>query len=171
MWLIKSKQAQNNHLASSSKNADPATPGDQGRPAPSPRLQSVLDPDHFPQSSTIISSELNHETEKPSTCFPSNSQMHPPTASDRNSEQSPTRLPCDAITPAQTAGLPSTRVPYSEFERDYGDSDLDSLPAGFPYTSWYGALCFACEYVRSMQVLVTQRMEGNGKYGPVRRTT
>ena len=167
---MKSRQTQNNHLASSSKNADPATPNDQGRPALPPLLKSALGLDRFSQSSTT-SSELNHKTGKYSTCFSSNSQTHPPTASDYNSEQSPTRLPCDAIMPAQTAGLPSTRVPYSEFERDYGDSDLDSLPAGFPYTSWYGAWCFACEYVCSMEALVTQRMEGNGKYGPVRRTT
>ncbi|MCJ1423277.1 hypothetical protein MMC29_001159 [Sticta canariensis] len=170
MSLMENRQAQNNLLASSSKNADPANPNDQRRPALSPRLQSALDLDRFSQSSTT-SSELNHKTGKSSTCFSSNSQTHPPATSDYNSEQSPTRLPCDAITPTQTARLPSTRVPYSEFERDYGDSDLDSLPAGFPYTSCYGAWCFACEYVRSMQALVTERMEGNGKYGPVRRTT
>lgn len=97
--------------------------------------------------------------------------MHPQTVSDYNDEQPPTPSPCDVTTPAQTTGLPNTRVPYSEFERDYGDSDLDSLPAGFPYTSWYGAWCFACEYVRGMQALVMERMEENGKYGPARRTT
>lgn len=61
MSLMKSRQVQNNHPAPSSKNADPATPNDQRRPALSPRLQSALDLNRFSQSSTT-SSELSHKT-------------------------------------------------------------------------------------------------------------
>lgn len=60
---------------------------------------------------------------------------------------------------------------YSEFECDLSDSELDDVAVGFPYKDWKGVWSFACEYVRSMQKLVTELMEGTGRYGSVRHTT
>ena len=65
----------------------------------------------------------------------------------------------------------TTQYRYSEFERDHDDDDEDSFPAGFPYNSWYGLWCLASEYLRRMQLLVSECMEGNGRYGGIRHTT
>lgn len=162
------------HLPPSSEDADLATPHCQRRPTLFPRLHSALHLNIFHKSSTTLSDPRTTTGNIPTTP-PSKLQTYPQTVSHQSSEQSPTRLPSDMQTKTQLAASPSTRIPYSEFERDYDDdyrdTDLESLPAGFPYTGWYGAWCFACEYMRSMQVLVTERMERSGKYGTVRRTT
>lgn len=159
---------QADHLAPPPKNADPATPTSQ-RLRLFSRLQPALK-NNFHESSEAVS-DSNLPTEDSPVSQYLNPQTHPSTASQQSSKQSRLRTPSGPQTKAQTAEPASIRVPYSEFERDYGDTDLESLPAGFPYNGWYGAWCFACEYVRSMQALVTERMEESGKYGMVRRTT
>lgn len=157
-------------LCPSSKNADLATPTDQPRPTILPRLQQVQSPNLFDKVSGTLS-DLKLKRESSPTSLPSDTQTHRPSISRHNSKQSPTRLTPLAETQTQVAVPPSTRHSYREFECEYGDTDFEPLPVGFPYTGWYGAWCFACEYVRSMQALVTERMEGNGRYGMVRRTT
>lgn len=170
MSFTKTTIAQNNDFASSSKDADLATPMEEPRRTLFPRLLPALHLNHYCENSTMLSNP-NPETENPPTSLRSDPQTHPPTASNHSSEKLFSRLPADAQTESQIAAPPRTRNPYSEFERDDGDTELESLPPGFPYTGWYGAWCFACEFVRSMQALVTERMEGSGKYGAVRRTT
>lgn len=170
MSFTNSTIARNNYSASSSKEVDLATPKDKRRRTLFPRLPPALHLNHYCENSTTFSSP-NPKAEDFPTSLHSDPQTHPPTAPNHSSEQSFNRLPADAQTETEVAAPPSTRNPYSEFERDDGDTELESLPAGFLYTGWYGAWCFACEYVRSMQALVTERMEGSGKYGAVRRTT
>lgn len=174
MSITKTPLEQTGLLAPSSKDADLATSHSQRRPRLFSRLQPALHLNLSPKSSTTLSDHRTTTGNIPIS-LPSNQQRHPQTNFHHSSKQFPTRLPSNTQTTTQIAAPPSTRIPYSEFQRDYGDdygdTDLESLPAGFPYTSWYGAWCFACEYVRSMQALVTERMEGSGKYGTVRRTT
>lgn len=58
-----------------------------------------------------------------------------------------------------------------DVEHNLTESEFNELPPGFPYTDWNGALCFAWEYLRNMQRLVTELMEGTGRYHGVRHTT
>lgn len=167
---MSSKKTTLGQLCPSSKHADLATPTDQPRPTILPRLQLVQSPNLFDKGLGTLS-DLNPKRESSPTSLSSGTETHRPSISHLSSKQSPTRLTPIAETQIQVAVPPSTRYPDREFECEYGDTDLESLPAGFPYTGWYGAWCFACEYVRSMQALVTERMEGNGRYGMVRRTT
>lgn len=84
----------------------------------------------------------------------------------------PTKLPLPPSPANSTTGKP-IYIPgrRGEFEYDFCESEFDDLPPGFPYNDWNGALCFAWEYIRNMQRLVTELMEGTGKYHGIRHTT
>lgn len=103
---------------------------------------------HFYKSSTNCS-DLNLKKENPSSGLSSNPQTHP-TAIYSNSKRSPTRLPLSQRHKLKPSDY---RAPESLRSR------LSATVATLISPSWYGAWWFACEYVRSMQALVTKRME------------
>ena len=84
-------------------------------------------------------------------------------------------LPPGLGSTASLKPLLSTPGHWGDFEYDVEynltESEFNDLPLGFPYTDWNGALCFAWEYLRNMQRLVTELMEGTGRYHGVRHTT
>ena len=56
-------------------------------------------------------------------------------------------------------------------EVDALDYDDEDIPQGFPYADAWGIWCFVYEYLKGMQALVSECMEGRGRYGSIRHTT
>ena len=88
--------------------------------------------------------------------------------------------PYQPINPSQMSLPPDTHKIFSRkpllfapdsCEHVFSGYGLDDLPPGFPYTTWNGAFCFAWEYIKSMQKLVSELMEGTGRYHGLRHTT
>lgn len=141
----KATLAQSHRHPPLSKEVDIVPPKDVQRRPYFARLKSTLPLNHFSHTSPSLS-ELGSQANKSPSYFSAHPLSH-------------TRIPH------------TTQYPYNTFEQDHGNSDLDSLPAGFPYNNWYGLWCFASEYLRRMQLLVSECMEGNGRYGGIRHTT
>lgn len=148
----------------------PAQPAPNSKPSLQPKSRSDAPKlgSHYPSTNTHTKSRS--DAPKLSSHLPPTTAHTSPLLHSNSTPTNPSKIPSSSRPSHHIIYNHDTASTTEEFEPEC-EPEHEDLPPGFPYTDWRGVWSFAWEYVRGMRGLVTEWMEGTGRYGPVRHTT